>query len=995
MNDRPGELFLSSSEGSSAFRKLLELNGFVDSSRAEAHFDNLVERLGDPLRTSEFLDLLVPELGGSPDPDGALLQLLSFFESAPSPLNLLAYLFDNPAALRVLVQVSGGSPFLGQILFRTPEYFYWLMESDHLNRMRERAELAAETLRLCSSQKDPRIVLEALRRFHRREMLRIGAQDLLHISTPEETLQQVSLLADALLEAVFETVISSYCELREQDFAVLALGKLGGRELNFSSDIDLLFIYRHETDREKALRFARDFTRALSEHTNEGHLFRVDLRLRPMGSSGEIAYSLAACKNYYETWADTFDRLVLLKCRRVAGSLELGGEFLDTIEKFIYKRYLDVAALDEIRWFKQKSEAKLKESEMERHLKLGLGGIREVEFFLQAFQLLYGGQNCSLRTTGTLEGLDQLLAGGYIGLDDYKALKSAYLFLRNVENKLQLVENLQTHVIPSDEKALEKMVRRLGYRAGKDGPLLEQFRQDLENHSRRVRRRFESLFDSAEGENGGTGHLARLVSLEPQEALSLLHSSGFGPDKAEEVRDGMEVLLESPSYPHSPSRVRNLLGNLFPLMLEYAARLAHPKKLFVYLDRFAEALGTRAGFYSELIENTDLRDHFLTLMSLGDHLPEAMIRSPELTDRLADAAAPSAVSLQSFAPPVSEQGRGAEPFSRLTLRRFKHREELKIALFDLFSSSDETRPRRLLTRLSEACLRFAAENLCRRTPALQEQRFMLLGLGKLGGEELTYHSDLDLIFLFDDAAGSGEISMFREFLKDLVSELGEYTEEGRAYRVDFRLRPEGRRGALAVPFSRFQDYCENRAEAWERLAYLKARPIISQNFRMDLPDLFWKRALGPQDAANLGAIRRRVEREIGREEASETLNFKVGRGGLMDVQFVTQFLQSHNRVWQPNTAAALEALTERGCLTESQFEKLRRGWSFLLRMESRQRILSEKSVNAISRRTQENELLAWLLDFDSAERMLSRYREVTETNRGILEEVLGVGPEPD
>ena len=409
--------------------------GFSDPLRA----DQILSQLGGAAHLRELLTGLAPrlfeELKTSPDPDLALVHLQSFCQAVGNLPSLFQFLLEVPTALSALVQVAGTSPYLSQSLIRNPEYFYWLLEPGRLEQplrrgaLQEEAEASIRARHFGSG-------INALRRLRRREILRIAAQDLLGFVDFEDVVVQISDLADVLLQTTLTLLEDEFDS--QLGFTVLALGKLGGRELNYSSDVDLLYLCSDQYEHEDAIRFARSFTRAVAEVTQEGHLYRVDLRLRPMGRMGEIIYPLNALQHYYSSWGDTFDRLALLKCRRCAGSSELAAKFLSSIKGFVYRKYLDTAAVEEISWLKRCMDREQRSSPQPgQNVKLGQGGIREIEYFIQSFQLLYAGQDKSLRTTSTLELLDRLVDGGYILSADYRHLSDAYRWLRQVEHRLQ------------------------------------------------------------------------------------------------------------------------------------------------------------------------------------------------------------------------------------------------------------------------------------------------------------------------------------------------------------------------------------------------------------------------------------------------------------------------------------------------------------------------------------------------------------------------------
>jgi len=977
------DLFLSPDIDPVEARTLLRTLGFKNPERADQHLQNIVEIVQYPERVADVAPMLLDEMSSSVDADAALRHLESFLEVVPSPASLLSDLQNSPKALGTLVGLLGASPYLTQTLCRNPEYFFWLIEGTRLETACAADYFWSEAERALRPFDQSELALNALRRMRRREFLRIGAQDILGYSSLRETVAQVSLLAETLLQKTFEVLALTQLPVLE-GFTVLGMGKLGGSELNFSSDVDVIFLYEKESDRATMLRFARNYFKALTEYTAEGHLFRVDLRLRPMGQSGEIAYSEKASEQYYSTWADTTDRLALLKCRPVAGDLQLGKRFVHSLEDFVYKKYLDHAAVEEIGWLKKRTDQALRRrKEILTNVKLGLGGIREIEFFVQSFQILYGGTQPDLRTPNTLDALKKLVDKGFIEFEEFETLCDAYIFLRDLEHKLQLVHDLQTHSLPDEESELLRCSKRMGYRGESDDETLKAFRRDLQNHSTRVRQIFSSLFEGP-GQPRGLEELVLNSALSEQEALDQLRT--LNVDQPIAVLDGIRLLQKAPAFPHSPSRLKNLLANLVPHLVEKSQNLEDPRRLFTRFDRFCEALGSRAGLYAEVIENEVFATRLFRILSHGSALPETLIRYPELLESVVETpvAESYSVVLQGF---LASRASGEKPLADL-LGQFKQHEEFKIGVRTLLEG-DNLRSRLCLTDLAETCLKTASETALDSTPALRGEAFCLIALGKLGGRELVFHSDLDLVFVFDDNRSSVNSADFAPFLKDLRALLHAYTATGHTYELDFRLRPEGRHSAEAVPLSYLETYFTGRGEAWERLAYVKSRTVIDNQLSVDLDKLVLHPPFTSEEEAQLNHVRWRKEKEIGRETKTSKYDLKVGHGALLDIQFVTQYLQITHKICESNTLSALDKLEDTSHIDRLTADTLRKGLRFLFRLEILSDLLGRKNKNQLSKNPEENQELAELMGFASGKELVSRYEAHTDQIRKVYESVLG------
>jgi len=458
--------------------------GFKDVKKADANLQAIADDPKARQLLADIIDELLFGLAGAADPDQALTYLERFTRAAINKIHLLSFLKESPHTLELLAKTFGGSPFMAEILIRNPLYLYWVADPDVLYQQRKKKEMAQDLSRALRHLATEEKKLDTLRIFKRREILHIGIRDLLRLSTVEETLASLSALASILISAAYRICELSmrrhYGTACHQDasgrkvrtaFTVLGLGKLGGSELNFSSDVDLIYLYASDdgmvspprasagaaslSQAEYFERLAKKLTAALSQMTNEGYVYRVDLRLRPEGRRGYIAASPQGFQNYYATRGQSWERLALLKAWPVAGNRSLGMNFLRLVRPFIYGQPVDRKTLDEIRNIKAKINRMISSrGQLSRHVKLGWGGIREIEFIVQALQIGFGKNFPHIRERNTLKALRALRKQQLISEPEYRHLSQAYVFLRDIENKLQMVEDFQTHAIPADADAL-------------------------------------------------------------------------------------------------------------------------------------------------------------------------------------------------------------------------------------------------------------------------------------------------------------------------------------------------------------------------------------------------------------------------------------------------------------------------------------------------------------------------------------------------------------
>jgi glutamate-ammonia-ligase adenylyltransferase len=497
---------------------LLAPYGFQDPAEADRELQRLA---ADPTlreRLAELLPELLRCLSLSADPDQALGHLERFMRASLGPLQLLSELAERPHSMELLARAFGASPFMAQILVRNPSWFHWLADPQVLERSRGRAAIEADLDRFVTPLSSIERRLDGLRIVRRREILHIGVRDLLRMCTVEETLASLTILAEVLIQKAYELAEESLrrehgLPLLSPDgtssgsgFSVLALGKLGAGELNFSSDVDLVYLYASDRGRmarrssapgrdDYYTELARRVTAYLAETTAEGSVYRVDLRLRPEGRMGALAQPLRGFEEYYRTRGRTWERLALLRARPVAGDRPLGVKFLGRVRPFLYGRPFDAAAVTEVRRLKEETDREVaKKGETERNVKLGTGGIREIEFLTQTFQLRFGRRRPGLRVRDTLGALDALHHARLLDADDHGALRRAYVFLRDVENKLQMVADAQVHSLPVSPEEVRLCGLRLGYRDTKDLGAGEALVRDHRSHSEAVHRIFTSVF---------------------------------------------------------------------------------------------------------------------------------------------------------------------------------------------------------------------------------------------------------------------------------------------------------------------------------------------------------------------------------------------------------------------------------------------------------------------------------------------------------------------
>jgi [glutamine synthetase] adenylyltransferase / [glutamine synthetase]-adenylyl-L-tyrosine phosphorylase len=937
----------------------------------------------DPARLRDAAAAVAPWLGAAPadevatglaaagDPAAAfnrLARLLELGDAAPLP-----------GRVAPLLRILGGSAALAGALVAEGTAWPTLLETVLTVRTRTAADHRSA---LDRGAVDRAELQTMLRRHRHRELLRIGGRDLVGLASVEETVRELSALAEGAIDAAVASVRArltrEWGEARGA-FVVLGMGKLGGEELNYSSDVDLVYVY--EADGEQAgartlaqffSRLAEDVTRALGERTGDGVVFRVDLRLRPGGTEGPVAVALPAALSYYETFGETWERAAWLKARPVGGDRALGERLVGELVPFVHRRYLDFGTIEDLKVMKRKVDASLRAPEAaSRDVKLGRGGIREVEFFVQAQQLVHGGKDARLRARGTLEVLAALSDAGYVAPALAERVAAAYRFLRDVEHKLQIVEERQTQLVPRDPDELLALARRLGFR-GAD--VVDAFETARARHGAVVQDAFGALFHGAEEERRreAAPELALLVEELDQEERAVWRLGQLGFRDIEAAYRDLRLLRDGPPHAPASARRRQALAALAPALLVEIARSAAPERALRHLATFISTIGARTSYLHLLLENPGVMRLLVRLFATSEFLSAFFLRHPELLDSLVRA------DLVCIERPADEMA--ADLHARLaaapdleaeldTLRRFRHEEFLRIGVHDIEGVLEPDGVEAQLTALAETCLR-AALGIARREvlartglpDASPTDGLAVLGMGKLGSGELGYASDLDLIFVYDEgdpAWWTNRIvahEFFTRIAQRAISALQTPTREGIAYHIDTRLRPSGNQGPLVTSLDAFEAYHRASAQTWERQALIRARVVVGPAdlaARLDavVARFVYGRGIEPAEMAEIARMRTRIEHERGDADAA-AVNVKTGRGGLIDVEFLVQMLQlrwghRHAGVRTRATIAAIGALAAAGLLSPDDARVLAEGHRFLRTVESRLRLERDQAVDAV------------------------------------------------
>jgi len=833
----------------------------------------------------------------------------------------------------------------------------------------------------------------ALRRFRRREMVRIAWRDLAGRADLSETMAELSALADACIQEALARLYAEQCGAsgRPEDargdapgLVVVALGKLGARELNFSSDVDLVFAFpgrgqttggpRSVSHEEFFTRLARRLIQLLSTPTADGFVFRVDARLRPYGEGGPLAMSLDAMEDYYQRQGREWERYAWIKARIVAGDRSAGERLMARLRPFVFRRYLDFGAFASLREMKANIEAEVRRKRLAGNIKLGRGGIREIEFFGQMFQLIRGGVVPALQDRRILVVLETLVREGTIGADVGRDLSEAYVYLRRVENRLQEAADQQTHDLPTEETARLRLAAAMGESSW------ERFVDRLQGHTGKVHRHFRGLLtgaaadDTDDHQRRGLAGLWKSLTLD-QGARRVLAETGFASPEA--VRPLLEHLNNDPTTRALSPEGRRRLDRLLPILIQAAGQTDQPLPVLSRIVDLLLSIQRRTNYLALLLENPDAVQHLVRLVAASPWVSSFLARHPVLLDELLDP--------RTLYRPESKEAVAREADRRLAsvadgdleyqveqLCILRQTHTLRVAAADVTGALPIMHTSDYLTELAEVILEkvlgLAWAHLVERhglpggvniaDPSVPSG-FAVIAYGKAGGLELGYGSDLDLVFVHTSSRGQStdgprpisNAQFFARIGERIVHILTAHTRAGRIYEVDMRLRPSGSAGPLVIEIEAFRDYQLQEAWTWEHQAIVRARPVagdaaLGERFAAIRAEVLQ----APRDGERLREeVRRMRERMRSEHLAAEPgiFDLRQDRGGIVDIEFLVQYLvllegRRHRSLvrWTDNVRL-LQTLIQTGILDEERAFMLREAY-LIFRAKAHQLSLREE-----------------------------------------------------
>jgi glutamate-ammonia-ligase adenylyltransferase len=1016
---------VSTSRSSSAGARLARL-GFADPARAERLIsDPALAGLFDPLE-DVFGDGLLVDLAETADPDLALLGLVRLMESLR---DMRSRDPDDPdvqqadashliQAVRVggrvrdrLLAVLGSSAALGDHLARHPAHWTVLRR----DTAADEDELRDDLLRAVGADPDVaepvaaeggRACHDRLRIAYRRHLLAVAGRDLT-ASQPAAALDGVAReLADLASAALEAALAIARAEVDAQAapcrLAVIGMGKTGGRELNYVSDVDVVLVAEPgdgTTDETAALEtataLATAMMRACSAATPEGSLWPVDANLRPEGRDGPLVRTLASHVAYYERWAKTWEFQALLKARPVAGDRELGQRYVEALAPLVWTAAEREHFVEDVQAMRRRVEQHVPAAEADRQLKLGPGGLRDVEFSVQLLQLVHGRVDDTLRDPSTLGALAALAAGGYVGRDDAETLATAYRLLRTLEHRVQLFRLRRTHLMPASAPDLRRLGRQLGHRVDPARAVVSQWRAQ----AREVRRLHERLFYRPL-----LSAAARLssdeVRMTPEAARSRLQALGY--------RDPSGAMRHLAALTDGVTRRAAIQRQLLPVMLGWFADEADPDAGLLAFRRVSDELGTTHWYLKMLRDEGQSAERLAHVLARSRFAADLLERAPEVVQVLGHDSGLQPRDVQALRTEIaSAVSRHDDPAKAITAARGVRRRELfRIATADLVGRLALDDVERALTDVAGALLDGALTVAARRVEAERgapvPTRLLVVGMGRFGGGELGYGSDADVLFVHDPHDGADEVEA-QEAALAVVGELRRLLAGAGpdpSLQLDADLRPEGKQGPLVRSLASYRSYYERWSLVWEAQALLRATPVagdpdLAAAFRALVDPVRWPDGgISDSDVREVRRVKARVEAERLPRGGDPARHLKLGRGGLSDVEWTVQLLQLRHAHAVPGlrhtgTMTALRVAGEAGLVDEADAAALAQAWTFASRLRNAAVLWRGRPVDSLPSDLRDLDGVGRIVGYPagSAARLVDDYQRTTRRARTVVERV--------
>lgn len=988
-----------------SLRTALMRLGLIDIDRAEriVSSPSLVALLGDG-----GVETLSP-LASVADPDQALLLLDRILEASPADMAMPRALAADPDALGRLLDLIGMSEALGDFLVRHPDQWMVLADVESLSLAPSRPNLRRAML--ASVGADPELAepratssgpeaLNSMRVQYRSCLLGIAARDLAGLAGMEAVAAWLSDLADAVLEAALAVARADLpADAADCRFAVIGMGKCGGLELNYVSDVDVIFVAEAvDSDEPAALRTATSLAtgmmRACQEVTGEGSIWEVDPNLRPEGRQGALVRTIESHVGYYERWAKTWEFQALLKARPAAGDLDLGQRYVDAVSPFVWSAADHDGFVADVQAMRRRVEEHVPARIADRELKLGPGGLRDVEFSVQLLQLVHGRSDVMLRSPTTLVALEALAVWGYVGRDDAASLSDAYRFLRTLEHRLQLHRLRRTHTMPEHELDLRRLGRSMGFRTDPVPELTACWKK----HARDVRRIHEKLFYRPLLQA-----VARLdageARLTPAEAEQRLRALGYV--------DPVGALRHLEALTSGVSRRAAIQRTLLPVMLGWFADAPDPDGGLLGFRRVSDALGSTHWYLRLLRDESVAAERMAQILASSRYATDLLLHAPESVAMLADESDLRPRSLDALLLEVrAAADRHDDPVGAVAaIRALRRRELFRIAVADLLHLAQDEQAGLALSDVSEATIVGAlrvASSMVEQEQGPLPMRLAVIAMGRFGGAELGFGSDVDVMFVYEGMPGAGETEAGRAAfaVANAMRTLLMAPSSDPPLDVDADLRPEGRQGPLVRSLASYAAYYDRWSAGWEAQALLRARPIagdvgLGTRFVEMIDRLRYPQGgIGDDAIREIRRLKARMEAERLPRGADPSLHTKLGRGGLSDVEWAVQLVQLQHAAELPalrstSTLVSLAAASEAGLIEHPDAEALSASWRIATRVRDAAMLVRGSASDLVPTSVRELRGIAHVLGYplEESNRLLDDYRRITRRGRQVVERV--------
>lgn len=948
------ERIFDKDSGEKEAQEIYQFFGFKEYHAAGQNLVSLIQLLGgDSFFVKNQIVRIFSLFKGVSDPDRAFNNFLRFLENTGSPLIHFNFIFQDMSIPKLLFRIFSDSQFFSNLLIRHPDFFDWLLH-DNYGYQKTYEELLNEAQKEASIFAENSKKILSLRYFQKKQMLRIGANDISGKSSLEQTVLELSNVADVCMEMTYLIKKNEIARKNREyfDLAILSMGKLGGRELNYSSDIDILFI--GQGNLALATQLAQEINSELARFSEEGYFYRVDIRLRPEGDRGELVIPLERYQAYFETRAKVWERQAYLKARVSAGERNLGNKLMALIGSFIFRKYLTIEEINSIKRLKKSIESKAhQKKEWEREVKIGYGGIRDIEFFIQLIQLIYGGKYSRLRTGNTLEALKTLYEIEFITYHEYSSLYQNYIFLRRVEHFLQIMDYRQTHVLPENQEKRAVLAVKLGF-------TLENFEKQYKKTTKEVRSIFKKYFEDVLESTGENLSDIFMNAEKWEDAAEILTHYGF-----QDTQSIFYLIKNTGITTKNELLFFSVLENICHAL---KANSFHPDKGLINIIRIIKAYQGEDTFFDIMKNSPEFLKILVKIASFSDFMVQIVEKNPAVLDFLTE---PSILNEPTRRKDLTRIFTSLKCGMSLekTIQNLFEMEIFRIGCQDILKIKTGLQISKSLSVLAETLLLQTIKEYS----GDKKYRFAVIFLGRIAGREFSYHSDIDAVFV-SESSDPEDIYKLSDFLQKILNSLNG------VYKLDLRLRPNGKNSPLMVDSLGFNKYLQEKGANWERLAYSKSRVIadsypLKEKIRGIIEDFVYQ---VPQNfKGDAIKMREKITASFPDEK-----NFKKNSGGIMDIEFILEYEKIKHKIFSSQMVHILRKLKKEKDMGFLNLELLEKNYLFFRELENALRLLNNHYSSTFPENRDVLNLIALKMGL-TLEELQNQYGKARETTLKI------------